>query len=99
MLTGVLKSSQELSTFDLFWTTQSGIARQSAIALTHRNIFTVLYLLQSYDQIDIFGLAAAEFLARWALMIQQATRKNPKAPIFPGLDHFLSHSFDESGGV
>ena len=59
----------------------------------------MLFLLQSRDQVDFFGLAAAEYLARWALMIQQATHKNPKAPVFIGLDHYLSHTFDETGGV
>ena len=99
LLTGVMKSGQELSTYDLFWKSRSGIARNSAIAITHQNIFGVLFLLQSCDQVDLFGLAAAEYLARWALMIQQATRKNPKAPVFTGLDHYLSHTFDETGGV
>ena len=94
-----MKSGQELSTYDLFWKSRSGIARNSAIAITRQNIFGVLFLLQSCDQVDLFGLAAAEYLARWALMIQLATRKNPKAPVFTGLDHYLSHTFDETGGV
>ena len=69
------------------------------MATTHQNIFGVLLFLQPCDQVDLFGPAAAEYLARWALMIQQATRKNPKAPVFTGLDHYLSHTFDETGGV
>ena len=59
----------------------------------------MLFLLQSCDQVDLFGLAAAEYLAHWALMVQQATRKNPKAPVFTGLDHYLSHTFGETGVV
>ena len=32
-------------------------------------------------------------------MIEAAVRKNPKSPSFVGLDAFLSHAFDENGGV
>ena len=99
LLRGVQKSGQELSTYDLFWSSRSGIVKQPAVAITHRNIFAVLHLLQSYDQIDLLNMAGADYLARWALMIQAATKKSPKAPVFAGLDHFLSHSFDECGGV
>lgn len=98
-LTGVLKSGNELSTYDMFWSAKSGIAKQSAVAQAHRNIFAALYLFQSYDQYDMLNSAGVEFLVRWALMIQTATRKNPKVPNFHGLDSFLSYSFDEAGGV
>jgi hypothetical protein len=99
MLQGVLKSGNELAQFDLFWSTRSGVAKGSAVANAHRNIFTCLSLMQSYDQYDAVNSASFEFLARWALMIQAAVRKNPRLPDFAGLDSFLSHSFDESGGV
>ena len=99
MLQGVLKSGNELAQFDLFWGTRSGVAKGSAVANAHRNIFTCLSLMQSYDQYDAVNSAGFEFLSRWALMIQAAVRKNPRVPDFVGLDSFLSHSFDETGGV
>ena len=96
---GVVKSGNELDGYDLFWTSRSGVAKGSSISITHRNIFAALSLLQRYDQTDLYNLAAAEFLCRWALQIQAAVRKNPKQPSFGGLDIYLSHSFDESGGI
>ena len=55
--------------------------------------------MQSYDQYDALNPAGFEFLSRWALMIQVAVRKNLRVPDFGGLDTFLSHSFDETGGA
>ena len=52
MLQGVFKSGNELAQFDLFWGTRSGVAKGSAVANAHRNIFTCFSLMQSYDQCD-----------------------------------------------
>ena len=99
MLQGVHKSGHELATYDGMWAARSGVAKGSAVAHSHRNLCTALSLMQSYDQLDMGNSAAAEFLARWSLMVEAAVRKNPKAPSFTGLEAFLSHSFDELGGV
>ena len=96
---GVAGAGQEFSTYDSFWVQRSGVNRQGTLALTHRNIFTVLHLLQSWDQVDLPNLATAEFLSRWSLMIQTAVRRSPKSPCFDGLDAYLSYSLDESGGI
>jgi hypothetical protein len=96
---GVLRAGCEFSQFDGYWRSRSGIAQHSAIAVTHRNLFAVLYLFQSYDQLDFWNCAGIEFLMRWALMIQTAVRRSPKAPDFAGLDAFLSFSLDETGGI
>lgn len=85
--------------YDFFWAQQNGAVRTSAVALSHMHVMATLSLLQSYDQVDMTNLAGVEYLGRWALMIQAAVRKNPKSPSFQGLETFLSHSFDETGGV
>ena len=69
------------------------------MAHVRRNIFTALHLFQAYDKFDLPQIAGIEFLARWALMIQAAVRRQPRAPNFEGLEAYLSHSIDESGGV
>lgn len=99
LLMGIQKSGHELATYDLFWAQQSGAICASAVALSHKHIMAVLSLLQSYDQVDMTNLAGVEYLGCWALMIQAAVRKSPKTPSFQGLETFLSHSFDETGGV
>ena len=96
---GVRNAGQELATFDGFWSQRSGIAKGSALAHSHRNILTALSLFQSYDQLDLHNVAGLEFLSRWCLMIHAAVRRNAKAPSFQGLESYLSHSFDESGGI
>lgn len=99
LLMGIQKSGHELATYDLFWAQQSGAIRASAVALSHKHVMAVLSLLQSYDQVDMTNLAGVEYFGPWALMIQAAVRKSPKSPSFQGLESFLSHSFDETGGV
>ena len=45
------------------------------------------------------NIAAAEFASRRVLMIQRAVRRNPRNPDFEGLETFMAHAFDTSGGV
>eukprot|EP00959_Pyramimonas_sp_CCMP1952_P280988 5873439-Pyramimonas_sp.AAC.1 len=52
-----------------------------------------------FDQINLPNSAPAEMIARRALMIQRAVKKNPRNPDFDGLDTYMSHAFDTSGGV
>eukprot|EP00971_Amphidinium_carterae_P238772 4739843-Amphidinium_carterae.1 len=55
--------------------------------------------MQTYDQLNLPSIAAAEQIARRVLMTERAVRKNPKNPEFDGLELYLSHSLDSSGGV
>ena len=69
------------------------------MAIARQKLFTALTLFQSYDQLDLFNTAGCEFLARWVLQLQAATRRCPKSPCFDGLDSYLVHAFDETGGI
>ena len=71
----------------------------SAVAIAHDNIFQALALGQAFDQLEPHQSAQVEFLCRWALMIQAATRRSPKFPDFSGLDHYLAHGLDATGGA
>ena len=99
MLSGIRQAGHEIATYDAFWAQRAGIPRNSAVAHAHRNVCSALSFLQAYDQLDVSNCAAAEFLGRWALMIEAAVRKNPKVPSFQGLESYLSHATDENGGV
>eukprot|EP00974_Lingulodinium_polyedra_P068419 6625982-Lingulodinium_polyedra.AAC.1 len=55
--------------------------------------------MQSYDQFDLHNSGAGEYLARWALMVEAATRRSPRSPDFSGLDNLLARARDERGGV
>ena len=99
LLTSISKTGHELATYDGFWTARCGISKGSAVAIAHRNVFVALGLLQSYDQVDLANLAGAEYLCRWILQIQTAVRRNSKVPSFEGLEPYLAHSYDESGGA
>ena len=92
-------SGCELNSFDGFWRQRCGIDASSTIAISHANILTVLYSMQSYDQYDLSNSASGEYPCRWALVIQAATRRNPKAPDFSNLDAFLARCLDSYGGI
>ena len=75
----------------------SGLPEKSAPAREHKLISKVLRLLYQYDQLDLVNLAGGEMLIRRLLQLETATRKNPRAPNFDGLDIILDHAMDESG--
>ena len=95
----VQKAGCEIAQYHQFWQPRSGVTISASIAYTHKNLFSALSLFQSYDQIDCYNSAGVEFLCRWILMTQQAVRRSPKAPDFSGLDTYLAHSYDETGGA
>jgi hypothetical protein len=76
---------------------QSGIGDKTNLAREHRLICRVLRMLHQYDQCDITNLAAAELLVRRMLQLEAATRRNPRAPDFEGLDVILDSAIDEHG--
>ena len=94
-----MSSGHELTTFQSFWLSSSGVSPHAGIAIEHGVLLSTLYLLICYDALNPLNLASAEMICRRPLMIQRAVRRLPKSPDFEGLDVYLSQSFDSSGGV
>ena len=99
LLKGIAATGNELSSFAVVWEKASGISPRSAVANEHRNLISMLHLLVTYDLVVPCNLASAELMARRVLMIQRATRRNSKAPDFHGLEVYISHAMDPSGGI
>ena len=76
---------------------QSGLPDKSAAAREHRLLSKILRLLHQYDQVDICNLAGVELLVRRLLQVGAATRKNPRAPNYDGLEIILDSALDEHG--
>ena len=76
---------------------QSGIGEKSAVAREHRLISKALRLMHQFDQVDPTNLASAELLVRRLLQLEAATRRNPRAPDFEGLDVVLDSAIDDHG--
>ena len=51
------------------------------------------------ELVDFFSSSSAERVARRALQIQQAVRKNPAALDFAGLEAYMRHCHDLGGGL
>lgn len=98
-LEGVISSGLELMAYSNHWCGQSGIALKGGLAIEFKLLNTVLHYMICVDQVNVRNLAAAELVTRRLLMIQRAVRRNPKAPDFEGLEFYLMHKYDESGGI
>ena len=95
----VSASGYQFNTFHSSWVKSSGINPKAGAAIEHAVGLTVLHLMTSFDQVSTTNLAGCEQLARRLLMIERATRSNPKNPDYDGLHIYLSNSLDETGGV
>ena len=59
----------------------------------------LLSLFLRYDRLDGSNSAGAEYAARRLVMLERATKVNPKCPTFVGLHKMIEHSLDEGGGL
>eukprot|EP00971_Amphidinium_carterae_P083629 1655496-Amphidinium_carterae.1 len=98
-LESVESSGVELTQYHQMWVLKSGISQNASTSHTHGNVVSVLALAQAYDQLDMTNCAFCEFLTRWVLMTEAATRRNPKSPDYTNLSTYLAHGLDESGGA
>ena len=78
---------------------KSGVSKSSGIARAHRRVSESLALLQQWDQVDIANSACAESLVRYLLGIENAVRRNPRAPDFSLFDEIAGQGLDEIGGL
>ena len=78
---------------------KSGVSKTSGIARAHRRVSESLALLQQWDQVDIANSACAESLVRCILGIENAVRRNPRAPDFSLFDEIAGQGLDEVGGL
>ena len=75
------------------------MAARSAVAIEHRLLVFQFWLAVSVDRLDPTQVESLEHAARRILQIQKAVRKSPKNPDFTGLEPYLRHVADPSGGA
>ena len=81
------------------WLRRSGAVPTSGISREHGFICECLRLGAQWDQVDISSLSMSELLVRRLHQIEQATRKNPKAPDFEGLARLVETTTEPGGGA
>ena len=69
----------------------SELGAKSSQAIELRWTVHALHLLGSADRLNLRRITAAEHLARRVLQIQRAVRKDPRSPLFEGLDAYSRH--------
>jgi hypothetical protein len=93
----IAASAMEPPAFSAQFIQQSGANMKSTHAITYRYVLSAIHLMVSVDRLQGCRLASAQHLARWAMMLQRALRRNPKAPDFSGLDSYMLHAQDQNG--
>ena len=81
------------------WTSASGVAPKSGVCIEHGLLLTVLWMLATVDRLNLYALAGAEMASCRILQIERAVRMNPRQPDFEGLETYISHALDSSGGI
>lgn len=81
------------------WRVKSGVAERSSVCRVHKSVCDALHHFQSFDQLNRWGSAGIEQLVRQLHVWETATRRNPKAPDFEGLDVVLAPVVDEAGSI
>ena len=69
----------------------SGLGNRSGLAVELRWLVFGLHMMATRDRLNLPRIATSEHFARRILQIQKATRRNPKAPDFTGLEAYTSH--------
>jgi hypothetical protein len=95
----VLATGHEMLTYGPHWIQASGLNPHSGLAVEFSVLIMVWHFAVVFDQLNPRNIACMELVARRILMIQKAVKRNCKAPDFEGLEIYLSHRFDASGGV
>ena len=96
----VLRNGQtNLVEYGSKWEKKSGVSANSATALKHDMLLTILRIAQQVDLADLTNFACFEYIVRAIQQTETATRRNPKSPDYSCLDHMLTTTFDSSGAA
>ncbi|CAE8613278.1 unnamed protein product, partial [Polarella glacialis] len=98
-LEAIMESGGDIQVYLGTFMRKSGVSDNTACCHELKNLFEMVRLGISYDQIDVGNLASFELIVRRILEIQTAIRRNPQHPIFDGLDQSALGSVDEVGGA
>jgi len=96
---GIRASGFTFLSHHLDFVSKSGLSRGSGTCRTHRRISEALGLLLQSDRLNVLNLAGTEFLMEYLVQVEQAVKRNPKAPDFSFMDEYLATGVDESGAV
>ena len=99
VLQTILASGLEPAAYRQHWRTTSGITPNSGLAIEFGLLVEILWLSTCHDLLNPFELSSLELVARRLLMIERAVKRNSRNPDFEGLDPYLGHTLDPSGGT
>ena len=99
LMRGVRAAGEDLSGYHEYYVRSSGMSAEGPVAHKHRELISILFLMNAFDQLNVPHLASAELVSRLILQIHQAVKKCPKNPDFRGLSMMTMSKLDSAGGV
>ena len=91
LVTGLVQSGLEPSAYVDHFLNVSGLNIKNGLAVELRWLVFGLHLMATQDRLNLPRITTSEHFARRILQIQKATRRNPKAPDFTGLEAYTAH--------
>ena len=75
----------------------NGIGASSGFAIDYTMVTWALWSMACLDRLDVARLASGGHLARWALRMQRAARRNPRSPDYEGRGRYIQHTMTPTG--
>lgn len=94
VMQGVRGLGRELHTFRDHWIASSWLHPEANVAWEQKMLLRILHHMTSVDQLDVSNLSLAELLSRRQLMLERATRANPRTPY-----RMVETKVDDTGGI
>ena len=91
LLTAIVSSGVEPQIFQMQFEQATGLSPKSAVAHELRLLLYSVWAYVVVDKLDPYQSAVMEHTCRRVLQLHSAVRRNPKAPDFENLHHYLSH--------
>ena len=99
LLATLQKSGLEPQAYTAQLLRNSGLSPKSSIGIELSYAIHTIYLYMVQDRLNPYCSSAMEHVARRILQIQRGTQRNPRAPEFDGLEEYMRHTGDQTGGV
>ena len=99
LMRGVRAAGEDLSGYHEYYVRSSGMSGEGPVAHKHRELISILFLMNAFDQLNVPHLASAELVSRLILQIHQAVMKCPKNLDFRRFSMMTISKLDSSGGV
>ena len=99
LLVSIQKSGLEPPAYVAQFMRNSGLSSRSSDGIEYTYLIHLRYMFTVRDRLNSYAGASKGHLARRCLQIQRAVQRNPRTPVFEGLEEYIRPAADCSGAA